>query len=168
MDYRKNIISGGVLMLAALFYFVNAFSIRVFSGLGKSVIDSSTMPKIWGVCLFLLSFTIFIRGIKEMKAAKALLSQSAGTKFSLTNSIRENYAVIGTFIILAIYILLLNTVGFIIMTAIYLFCQILILTQPQKRRVTLTAGIAVVFSLAIYFLFVKALYIILPGGLLPL
>lgn len=167
MDYRTDIISGIVLSLFAVFYFINAFSIRVYEGLGKAIVDSSTLPKIWGILLFLLSLNLLIRGLRKKKEA-----QAAGVEtkrdFDLKKYLTENYAVYGTFVLIAIYVTLLRRVGFIIMTAFYIFFQIQLLTHPKERRYALPAAIAVVTSLFIYFVFVKVFYVILPGGLLPL
>ncbi|MGE4282990.1 MAG: tripartite tricarboxylate transporter TctB family protein, partial [Clostridia bacterium] len=151
----------------AIFYFISSFSIRVFSGLGKSIVNSGTMPKVWGICLLLLALIILIRGLKGMQEARAAGNVDT-IKFNLADFWKKNYPVIGTFIIVAVYILLLSSVGFIIMTMIYLFLQIIIMTHPQKRRYDITAVIAVIFSITTYFVFVKGLNIILPGGLLPL
>lgn len=68
------------------------------------------------------------------------------------------------------YALLVQTVGFIIMTALYLMAQILLLL-PEKRLksrkgIVITAVVSVVTPIFIYELFYRAFSIFLPTGLL--
>jgi hypothetical protein len=74
--------------------------------------------------------------------------------------------VILTIGLIAVYILLMPVVGFLIMTALYLFCQIVLLMPPDIKNYLLAAEIAVVFSVGVYFLFVQGLTLILPRGIL--
>ena len=75
-----------------------------------------------------------------------------------------------TIAILFAYALLVQTVGFIIMTALYLMAQILLLL-PEKRLksrkgILITAALSIVAPIFIYQLFYRAFSIFLPAGLL--
>ncbi len=72
--------------------------------------------------------------------------------------------------ILFAYALLVQTVGFIIMTAVYLLAQILLLLPEKRLRsgkgILVTAAVSVVTPILIYELFYRAFSIFLPTGLL--
>lgn len=65
--------------------------------------------------------------------------------------------------LIAVFILLLNPVGFIPAGIIYLFCTFLVLVpQGYKNRVVYI--VSILFPIAVYFIFTKAFSIILPKG----
>ena len=68
--------------------------------------------------------------------------------------------------ILLVYIALLRSIGFIILSTIYIFVQSNLMVPAEKRSYLLSAVISVAASFAIYFLFARGLNIRLPGGLL--
>jgi putative tricarboxylic transport membrane protein len=71
-----------------------------------------------------------------------------------------------TFALIGIYSALLPSVGFTIMSALYIFAQILILT-PQERRSWLPAlAVGFFFAVVIDFIFVKLIGVLLPKGIL--
>ena len=54
------------------------------------------------------------------------------------------------------------------MTALYVFAEILVLTEKSKRNFLVSAIVAVVVAFVLYFIFVKSLNVLLPGGILKL
>ena len=75
-----------------------------------------------------------------------------------------------TMAILFAYALLVQTVGFIIMTAFYLMVQILLLLPEKslksRKGILITAALSIVAPIFIYQLFYRAFSIFLPAGLL--
>ena len=71
---------------------------------------------------------------------------------------------------LVIYVGLMDLVGFVIMTVLYTFAQILILTPREKwKKNFVPAGIvALVAGFLLYYLFKVQLNVLLPAGILPL
>ncbi len=161
MDKRTNLITGIVLAAFALWYLYEAFKVRVFAAMGKAIVDSTTMPKIWAVCLLLLSLCLIVRSLrtKESKKAKA-------SRLSLGELVKKNTEVIWTFIALLLYIACLHFLGFILSSMLYIFAQTIIL-MPKAERSYVKAGImAVVCSVAAYMIFVHLLAVLLPVGTL--
>ena len=157
MSKRNDLITGIVLALFALWYFFEASSIKVFKAFSKAAVNSTTMPKIWAVCMLLLALALIVRALRNKEKSSAA-SFSLGTWFS------KNKEVVLTFIALLIYIAIMNLVGFIIASIFYIFAQTLIL-MPKDQRNFLKAGIiAVVFSSATYYVFVYWLAVLLPVG----
>jgi putative tricarboxylic transport membrane protein len=71
-----------------------------------------------------------------------------------------------TFFLLIVYVVLLGSVGFLIMTALYIFLQSWIITPKPKRRPVKLAIIAGISSALIYSAFVFGLNLMLPAGIL--
>ena len=62
-----------------------------------------------------------------------------------------------------LYYYLLKPVGFLITTPIYLFASFILFGYKRKLK---GAVIALIFSIAVYFLFTKVFLVILPRGIL--
>lgn len=166
MTYRTNIVAGSALTLFASVYFYFSFSIKPFNGLGATPLDSTFIPRLWGVCLFLLSMSLVLRGVRERQRSAGSEAESAARRFSVPEFWRNNYEVILTFIAIGVYTALLGPIGFTIMSSLYIFFQAIVLSPPEKRNYKVAAAIAVVASVAIDYLFVELLSVLLPKGIL--
>lgn len=166
MIYRKNLVAGTTLALFAIIYLYFSLEIKTFNGSGATPLDSRFMPQLWGSCLLFLSVLLILRGIKEKKLALKNVGESVRTTFSLKTVYFNNYEVILTFVAIGIYILLLKNVGFIIMTIVYIFAQVLILTPPKKKNLIAAFIVAIVFAIGLDYIFVNLLHVLLPKGIL--
>ncbi len=157
---RNDLITGIVLALFALWYFYEALSIRIFAGMGKAVVNSTTMPKIWAVCLLLLAGALILRSLRTPAPKDA----KSGSGFNLGAWVKANYEVFLTFAALFLYAALMEPLGFIISSILYIFAQTLILMDKGHRSYVKALVIAVVCSVASYALFVYWLAVLLPVG----
>ena len=108
--YRMNMISGAVLFAFGLVYFVLSWKISAFQQLGAPPIDAKFAPRMWGSILMLLSLLVFLRGIREYhKLKKAGRLQKK--VFHIPAAILDHREIILTFLLLFIYILLLQKIG---------------------------------------------------------
>lgn len=164
----SEIISGSFIIVFSLFIFLSSFSIKMLT---VSRIGSAFVPQLIAILLAVTGVFILIGGIKSFRATKLETAHNPAQE-NIQNQNQKKparrYAVILTLIILLLYILFLEKVGFIIMTALYLFAQIYILAGDLNRKIPVFAAIAIIASLAIYFLFVSAFQLMLPSGILDL
>ena len=160
MKNRTDFITGIVLAVFALWYFFQSTTIRIFPGMGKSIVNSQTMPKVWAVCLLLLAVALMSRSFR-----KGVPDPDAGRpRVSLRQWISRNTEVLATFAALFVYAALLAPLGFVIATIAYIYAQTLIL-MPQKQRNHIKALLlGVVAAPAAYFIFVHWLNVLLPAG----
>ncbi len=162
MSNRKtDLVTGIVLAVFALWYLYQSFSIRMFAAMGKVAVNSATMPKLWAVCMLLLSAALISRYFRKGKAEKA---EKAEKKAGSGSILADNAEVIATFVSLIVYVALLKYAGFIVSTSLYVFAQTIILMQKHERSYVKAGVLAVVFSVAAYFLFVHVLAVLLPIG----
>ena len=71
---------------------------------------------------------------------------------------------IGTIVLMVLYMLAFEKVGFVVASAVYLFLQMLLLSDNTNRRILLFAAVAVVLPLAVDALFVYVIKMPLPVG----
>lgn len=166
-NYKQNLISGTVLFVFAAVYFIMAFDISTFRGLGSTPLTAQFMPKFWGTCLLILSGLVVIRGLRQYRAWKKSPEAQKEQKKDGSSWWYNNYAVVLTFVVLALYVALLEPLGFIVSTMLYVFFGILVITPPYKKRSYLLAGIIVVVTAVLLdYVFVVLLNVLLPKGLI--
>lgn len=153
----KETIYGAIFFIVAVAYYATSFSIKMYRGYGDTGVDSRFLPQLLATFLMILSVVQIIHGLKNSKTYSGI-SDTDAKMFGLK--------VILTVIFIAVYIALMPVIGFLIMTALYLFFQITLLMPAEQRNYLLSAKIAVVFSTIVYFLFVQVLSLILPRGIL--
>lgn len=142
----------GILSGAAL---ISAFQIPAGGNLGRG---ADFMPKIVAGLLLCCAFGFFVMGLLAPKGTET----KEGKKRDAVPMIRFVMA-LG---MLLVYVALLKTIGFVIMTALYIFAQSLFMAPPEKRNFLLSGILAIVVSIAIYYVFARGLGMTLPAGLL--
>lgn len=166
--YKLDIVPGIVLAAFSLFYLANIPQIKVFEGLGATPLNNHFVPYLWGSILLVLSLWLIVRGLGKRK--KFLAAGGEVTKFDLKAALSKYREVIASFVCLTIYVALMDAVGFVIMTIVYLFAQILILTPREnwKKNYVPAAITAVVCGVVLYIIFREMLNVLLPVGILSI
>jgi putative tricarboxylic transport membrane protein len=141
------------MLLFGITLLISAQTIEAGAEMGRG---ADFLPKLvsfgMGICGTLI--IIFEGFIKKQKKNAAMPTRHQVINFLFT------------FFLLLFYILLLSTVGFLIMSAVYIFLQSWLITPKQKRKPFKLAIIAGVSSVAIYSTFVFGLSLMLPAGIL--
>lgn len=142
------------LILAAIagVYLILSFSLPKYP---NAIIDADVVPKGLGFLLLFFAILLFFDKKEETEAEKQKRSISKNNVWVL----------LAVLAFILIYISLLEILGFLIMTTLFIFCCSLFLGYKKH----LANGIvSVVFSMAIYALFNYLLRINLPAGIIPL
>ena len=71
---------------------------------------------------------------------------------------------IGTIILMVVYMIAFQPIGFVVSSAVYLFIQMLVFSNRDNRKIILFAVIAVLLPLAVDALFVYVIHMPLPVG----
>lgn len=118
-------------------------------------VDADVIPKGLGILMLILSVALFFSRAKETEAEK--------TKRAIPG--RELLVILAVFGMIFVYILLFEAVGFVIMTALFIyFCSWFLGYRKLKTNVL----VSLLFPLVLYIIFVNALGITLPRGILPI
>lgn len=164
--YKLDIIPGIVLMLFSIGYLAMIPSIVEFKGMGATPLTNRFVPYLWGGALLVLSVWILIRGLRKRK--KFLAEGGQIKKTPLGAVLKEYREVVASFVALAIYVGLMNFLGFAISTALYVFAQIIILTPKKKWKETVLPAVitAVLTGGVLFYIFRYLLNVLLPIGIL--
>lgn len=130
---------------AFIFYSSTQFNMTF---IGDSGLGPDFFPKIIAIILFILSAMLFIGSIRN-KDKKSIYNPN----------MKYTFMVIFTF---AVYVFLIDRIGYLISTIIFAFFVITILKSKSK---ILNIIFAVIFPVALYLLFTYAFKVSLPTGL---
>lgn len=166
--YKMDIIPGIVIAVFSIGYLAMIPGIQTFTGLGSTPLTNHFVPYLWGGFLLVLSLWIIARGLRKRR--KYLAEGGKIEKTALKDALMERREVVASFVSLALYVGLLDLVGFVIMTILYVFVQILILTPRDKWGKTYVpaAITAVVSGGLLFYVFRYLLNVLLPVGILKL
>lgn len=157
LEKYGNLTLGIVFTLFGIGYLVAAFLVpkSAVMDLGPDV-----MPKIIATITIVLGFLQTFNGFKEMKAFDETKEQeNEGEKL-------QYWRVGATIAAFIVYVNLIEVIGFLIMTFIYLVVQMNILSVKEDRRQLLFVIISLITSLLVYFLFRNGFNIMIPAGIL--
>lgn len=154
MTQSRKELTFGIIVLAigAIYLFLTTQLPR------KAGIDSATVP-------YLLATIMCGLGVIQIVGAvKSRRGETAGANASAEN--RPDYKTVAvTALFIFLYVALLDHMGFLVMSALYLFVQISALTPVYiKKNYLLYAIISVVASAFVYYTFLWAFDIMLPSG----
>lgn len=122
----------------------------------RQFIDAASVP-------YVLASTMCLLGVLQIREAFKL----ADGKQSAVQESADYRTVWKTLALIVAYAAFLESVGFPIMTVVYLFAQFIVLTPPDKKiSYPSYATIAVITSAVVYLTFRHAFDMILPVGLL--
>ena len=134
---------------AAMIYYVKDVR-RVI----RTDVGSAFVPTLIGWCIVVtgackLLYSIFTHMKEESK--KIVFDQ-------------DMFGGIATIILMVLYMIAFQPVGFVVSSAVYLFLQMLLFSEKSNRKIVLFAVIAVVLPLAVDALFVYVIHMPLPVG----
>jgi hypothetical protein len=155
MTKYRDIITGISAILISIFIYILTFFVRDF---GAVSIGPDFVPRIVSILFGILGIIILFQGIHALRTGPEV--QPSSVKKA------NKHGVIKSFLLLCGYISLLDTIGFIIMTTVYLFFQMTLLSPVRQRRYALFAFVALFTSISTYYLFVGFFQVMIPAGIL--
>ncbi len=161
----KDLVTGIIAAAFSAFYLMQTAGIKIFGGATAGV-TAQTIPRLWSGAMLVLSIILILRSIIAMRKRG---EKSAEEQQGILAQLKERREVVYTFVLLILYAALMKPVGFIIMSILYVYLQVWVLTPPEKRTKKMhgiAGGLAVFFSVSLYFVFTKYLMVMLPPGIL--
>jgi len=166
VEKYNDIFSGFFLLLISVGMFAATFS---FKALTVSKIGPEFMPKVIAGLIAIASIAIIVSAFKEMKKKKDLELKMGEEEVSATVDVPEEKIYLPVILSLALmvgYLILMPYVGFLIMTAIYLFFQMYVLSDKSNKRLALFSVVSIVSATVTYYIFRSIFYVMLPSGIL--
>lgn len=161
-DFR-DLYAGLVTMATAAFLFFSTFGTKSFT---TGSIKADTIPKIVAVVMFVLGVLTIVKWLREKPVKEVEAKAPEADESAAEETVKERFKKITTPVTLALiflYILIMDKVGFVISTFLYLTAQITLLsTDLSKKSFLKSALIAVIASVLIFLIFGKAFKLALP------
>lgn len=146
----KNCVTAAVV---ALFSVVGYFYCRSNTLSAEGAIGSMYTPKLLCLCLLVLSVIKLVGAVKDDAVPREVVVDR--TKL---------LSGVGTIVLIGLYCFLFKTLGFVIVTFLYLIWQMALFYPDKKRRWGLILLIAALTTAAAYLIFSVAFNLLLPLG----
>ena len=147
------------IICSVLFLAFGAAMFILASGLKNTIrndVGPGYVPKFIGVCMMIVSGAKLILSLfDKSKTGKAVEKMNGDIVGGL-----------GTVGLMVAYAWAFAKVGFIVSSAVYLFCQILLMSNEKNRKPVLFAAISILLPVAVDALFVFLIQTPLPKGIL--
>lgn len=150
---NKNIVCS-VLFLAfgaALFILSSGMKNTIRNDVGPGYV-----PKFIGICMMVVSGAKLVLSLLDKSKTGKAVEKMNG----------DIIGGIGTVGLMIAYALAFSKVGFIVTSAVYLFCQMLLMSNEKNRKLGLFAAISILLPVAVDALFVFLIQTPLPKGIL--
>lgn len=160
----EDIYSGVFLLIVSVIMFFSTFS---FEALTTSLVGPAFMPQIIAIIMAIFSIIIVVSGFKKSRSENQGNVEPEQEAEELIITEKRSYKpVLISLALMIAYVVLLPYIGFLIMTAVYIFLQMLILSHVTHRKIWLFLLISIVTSATIYYLFRNVFYVMLPTGII--
>ena len=127
-------------------------------------IGADFMPKIYAVCMFIISVAFIFFGISKAKTWKD--PQKEQEEFPI-----EYGRVIRVSLVFIAYVLCWKPVGFVVSTAVFLLVEMFLFAPDNKKSlkdVLLYVLISIITTLVLFYAFKNGFHILLPVGILKI
>ena len=154
----------GDIVVGVFFMALSAIMMVMAQMLPKSKvmeIGPDFMPMVIGAITFVLALILTVLNVKNMKLWAAELAEAAIDECDYKR-------VLLSALLVLIYVFVLQPVGFIVSTLVYLPLQMLVLSpddQRGKKQIIQLLIIDVIFTMIVFFLFRYGFKIVLPAGI---
>lgn len=160
----EDVFSGIFLLIVSVIMFFTAYS---FEALTVSLVGPAFMPQIIAIIMAIFSVVITLNGFKKSKAVVKEIDVPVSAEEELIVTEKKSYKpVLISLGLMIAYVALLPYIGFLIMTTVYIFLQMLILSHITHRKLWLFLLISIITSATIYYLFRNVFYVMLPTGII--
>ena len=160
---HKNLYSGIFFIFFSAFLFIESFNIKMSTA---DALGPQFFPRLVAFLMLVLALVLIFLSVKNWNQAKAEEAAMPAEKRKIT----FNFPLVASIVLLFGYFLVLEHLGFMISTAIYLFCQMFLLLPQgsfkKPRYLVIVTLVSVGLSVFIYYLFLLAFSIFLPAGIL--
>lgn len=167
--FNNDIVAGLVFLGIASVLFFGTLNVKSSSSSGE--IGSAFFPRFVAVILILSAILPLYTGIKRYRLGDIdnhEMKYPVDDRESLKglNKLTENHPKALTILLIAVYSIIMEKVGFIISTTSYLFLQMIVLSQPKERNYILFAIISLAMPIFMYWIFATVFETFLPLGIL--
>jgi putative tricarboxylic transport membrane protein len=162
----RELFSGVAFFAFSIFLYALSYQIKMTKA---DPIGPQFFPRLVALLIALLSILSIVRGISQIRERNMKSKRVANSDDKTKASYKPNYSFLFSILLLIAYMLFIQKIGFILLSIVYLFFQIYLISPKEelKRRNLIIYGIiSVCVPIALYFVFYNAFNIFLPPGIL--
>ncbi len=153
----------GVILLA-IFLYSASFDIREFI---TTRVGASFLPRLTAVLFAILGAILVLGSFRCARPVETVEQESEVNATAKEPQVFGGLPAVGLSVLLmSLYVGLINSVGFIVTSAVYIFLQILVLSKDAKRNYLLFVLVSIIIPVVVYLLFVKIFKVMIPAGIL--
>lgn len=167
MTRSKDIVTGLIAIGLSVFLLFISGNVKDFAATG---VGAAFLPRVAGVLLGLLGIVLTLQGWRQGAISRPTL-KPPGRPAEQVGA--DEVVVFGgwlavflSIVLLCAYVGFLESLGFIVSSTIYAFCQMLILAKNAKWKFLQFGVISLTASSVAYFIFVRLFQVMLPPGIL--
>ncbi len=154
-----NFITGVGVILLGLFMYFASYDIQEFV---RTRVGASFMPRV-ASSLFIILGGILIVGCFRCAVPTEEKTQEPEEGEKVFGGLPAALMSLG---LMVAYVGLMESVGFIITSVVYIFLQILVLAKQGPRNYLLFGLISIIVPIVVFFLFVHVFKVLIPAGIL--
>ncbi len=164
MKLSKDVLTGSVVIVLSLLLFAATLGVKDFAATG---VGAAFLPRIAAGLFAFLGVVMVAGGLyKPSGNAKPARPEPPQSDKSATVPFGGAASVLLSFGLMCAYVGLLDSLGFILTSIVYIFAQTLILTKGAPRHYLLFGVLALFTSVGAYYLFVRVFQVMIPAGIL--
>ena len=162
MSVKKygDLISGIFLLIITSLYASRIGEIEIIN---SGSVDAAFIPKLVSGIMFFLSICLIVTSVYKLKVQRS-------EKPNIRGDERGTFCwfpALLTALLLILYVVFFEKLGFLITTSIYLFAQLMVLAPERSIKGTVRFAVAsVAAAYILQYIFIRLLYVMLPEGLL--
>ncbi len=156
--FKRDLFAGVFALLFGLFIFIVSFTIGKVNLAG---VGPDYLPRAVGIYIIGLSTIMLVTTV-----VNHFLKGSVHTGENASAPSFDVRTLLLTVLLLIAYVALLVPVGFILVSALFLFGQMFILAPDGQRKIPLFVILSLVIPAIVYVLFVNVFSLMLPSGIL--
>lgn len=155
------IIIGLVLIALGLLIYIQGGNLP---SLNEAFFNAGSFPRMIAAMLILLSFILILSKLNELRKKKPA-EDKVSNKEKLAAFYKEYKLVILTTAVFFVYIFLLQFIGFVVSTILFIIGTAILIGYRKRKEVVTISAVAVILTLTIYFFFENVLYVRFPSGI---
>lgn len=132
--------------------------------LNEAFFNAGSFPRMIAAVLILLSIILILSKLNELRKKKPA-EDKVSSKERLAAFYTEYKLVILTTAVFFVYIFLLQFIGFVVSTILFIIGAAILIGYRKRKEVVTISAVAVILTLTIYFFFENVLYVRFPSGI---
>lgn len=132
--------------------------------LNEAYFNAGSFPRLIAALLILLSIFLILSKVNELRKRKPA-EDKVSNKERMTAFYVEYRLVILTTAVFFVYIFLLQFIGFVVSTILFIIGAAILIGYRKRKEVLTISTVAVILTLTIYFFFENVLYVRFPSGI---